>query len=116
MLVHNPLSCTHQGILQDVPHQIWEGIVSASDAGLPLHLIRLLHNKPRYFLSNYTQCYLHYLSPKFFYDQLGLLGLSIFVILSIWFFHLIKRKHYRLPLLVLILYPLIMLFELYRLL
>ncbi len=114
MQVFNPLGCTHQAILIDVPHQIWAGISSVSSYQFPSWLIRLIYNKLRFYPINYTQCYTHYLSPPFLSSQLGFTRLVLLTILILVLLHKIPPLHK--PILIaLLLYPLIMIFELYRL-
>lgn len=108
------IHCTHQAIQVDMPHQIWEGMSSYVDSNVPTIIVRLLHNKLRYIGTNYTQCYLHYWSPKTLVQLLGIIP-TIVLLLSLF---LVWKKYPKLRLLIAIgciLYPLVFLFELYRL-
>lgn len=78
--------CTHFSIQQDVPFQMWDSLTSFGGSGLPIWFIRLLHNKPRYYLTNYIRCYFHYLSPDFLMGQLGPLKL-IFLLMLVFFIY-----------------------------
>lgn len=114
MILTEPLTCTHRAIIQDVPFQVWEGVTSSGVYDLPVLLVRLIHNKPRYYFANYFQCYTHYFSPKFYFQSLDFLGLFLFLGMLLGIHVLIKKKHFKLLLFLIILYPTIMVFELYR--
>lgn len=100
------LTCNLSTINDSVPGQIWSA-VTASEDRLPIWMVRILHNKLRYYSVNYYQCYTHYLSPKTLVDQLGLVPLIIFILTLFILCRYIPII--RLPLAIAILiYPLIM--------
>lgn len=106
--------CTHLAVKNDVPHQIWEGISSLSESGLPIWVIRLINNKVRYYGVSYAQCYVHYWSPKFWLHWLQPLGFLVLLVSLVFIWY--RLKWLRKPLLILAaVFPLIMIFELYRL-
>ena len=110
MLIVDPRSCTSFSIQQDISHQIWEGVSSSSGHNLPIWLIRVVHNKLRYNAVNYTQCYLNFLSPS---SLIKLYGWSATIItLVLLGFIIYKFKKLR-PIIIaaILLYPLIMVFE-----
>ncbi len=113
MLTSKALGCTHSAIQNDVPLQIWEALASTNTNTLPLIIIRILHNKLRYYPANYAQCYFHYLSPKFIVTQIKPVPSIIILLLLIT---LIKIKpQFKKPLIIgLAIYPIIMIFELYK--
>jgi hypothetical protein len=104
-------TCTHRAILVDVPYQIWEAITTDGVSRTPLWLTRVLHNKPIFYFKNYARCYFHYLSPLFISEALSpYAAIAIFSVLYL----LWKKggKPWKLTKWILILYPLIFLFEL----
>ncbi len=105
------LSCTHLAINTDVPLQLWEAIMTAGSAGTPIWLVRMLMNKPLYFLLNYLRCYFHYLSPLFISQQTSpfitiLLILIVFLVWKRW------SVGWKVIKWIILIYPLIFLFEL----
>lgn len=106
-------SCTHNGILMDVPYQIWEAITTDGTSRTPLWLTRSLHNKPVFYSLNYARCYFHYLSPHFLSESLSPLA-TIAIIIGLYLLWRKGGKPWKLTKWILILYPLIFLFELQR--
>lgn len=106
-------TCTHNAILIDVPHQIWEAVTTDGPGQTPLWMTRMMHNKPVFYLLNYARCYFHYLSPPFISQRLSAFGaIAVFGLLYV----LWKKggKTWRITKLIIVLYPLIFLFELHR--
>jgi len=106
--VVNGLECTSYAIKQDVPYQIWLAVTSSGDR-LPIWLVSIFHNKLRYYLINYLQCFTYYLSPKFIIDQLGLIEFVLLLILAIVIIKKLSRIKW-LVILLLAIYPLVMIF------
>lgn len=108
------LACTKFSIHQDVPLQLWDALNTFHLSGAPTILNRMWNNKVVAYTVNYSQCYFHYLSPRLWLNQFGLVASLIFfglIILCLIRFKKIGRKV--LPLIAI--YPVVMIFELYKL-
>ncbi len=103
-------SCTHNGILNDVPHQLWEAI-SSDGGGTPLLVTRVLHNKPLFFAVNYLRCYFHYLSPHFFAQQFGP-GVALIIVALIFILWRQGGQNWKVAKIIILLYPILLVFEL----
>ena len=106
-------SCTHQAIIIDVPHQLWESITTDGPGGTPLWLTRMFHNKPVVFLLNYLRCYFHYLSVHFL-SQTGGPFFALGVMLGVFLLWKKGGRPWKIVLWILVLYPLVFVFELQR--
>lgn len=67
-------------------------IAANEEKGLPLLLIRLLHNKFTGFLWGVTQTFLQYIDIRFLYELLGIVG-AIGVYMGFWYFFTRKPKN-----------------------
>lgn len=106
-------SCTYQAIVADVPHQLWEAITSDGAGSTPILVTRMLHNKPLFYAINFARCYFHYLSPHFLSQNLGAI-LTIGIILGVYYLWYRGGIAWKIIRVIIILYPLIFLFELQR--
>lgn len=108
-------SCTHLAITTDVPLQIWEAITMDGPSSTPLWLTRVLHNKPVFYFLNYARCYFHYLSPKFLSEVFSPLG-AIALLAGLYLIAKRGGKSWKLLRWIIVLYPLIFLFEIQKML
>lgn len=106
-------TCTHIAVLSDVPHQLWEAITTDGPGGTPLWMTRMLHNKPLFYLLNYARCYFHYLSPHFVSESLNPY-LAIAMLLLVYYLWKRGGRAWSVVRLLILLYPLVFLFELQR--
>lgn len=104
MNINFNFTCTKNWIEGDVPLQIWEAI--SADSNGSLFNVRLLHNKPLFYATNYLRCYFSYLSPDFVARTFTILG----VILYLAGLYGLARNNKKLFLAVLFLTPLLPLF------
>jgi len=114
MLAATAFECTNFAIKQDIPLQIWDAHTTLTVAGIPTLLLRTLHNKLVYYIINYTQCYVHYFSPRVFIYNLGLLKTLVLASFLYFIYKKSPKKIKRLIIFAVALYPIIMTFELYR--
>lgn len=98
--------CIKDGILQDVPHQLWEATTADGHSANVL-VTRFLHNKLLFYSNNFFRCYLSYLSPDFVTTAFSIIGL-VFFLAGVYF--LVRRRIWIL-LVILLLAPLSPLFS-----
>lgn len=113
MIIDQPLSCTYQAILTDVPLQIWDAKNTYFLSGMSAHLNRIWLNTPAITTLNLAQCSAHYLSPSFFLRIWGMFGLLFWIlglILVLW----VYRKQKILTLTGIGIYLAVMIGEVYR--
>jgi hypothetical protein len=106
------LECTLDAIKIDIPLQLWSSLTSIAGHGLPLWFIRLLHNKPRYFTVNFMNCYVHYLSPKFWLEEWGIIKVFTALLIIFFIFRFIPKSK-KIIVGLLLLMPFIFIFKLY---
>lgn len=106
-------NCTHLAIITDVPHQIWEAITTDGPGQTPIWFTRVMHNKPLFFFLNYARCYFHYLSPHFISQVISPYG---FIIVALAVYALWKKggKAWKITQWLIVLYPMLFLFELQK--
>lgn len=79
MNINFDFTCTRAWIDGDVPLQIWEAI-SADGHDIPIFIVRLFHNKPVIYGTNFLRCYSSYLSPDFITRTFTIIGLVLYLI------------------------------------
>ena len=79
MNINFDFTCTRTWIEGDVPLQIWEAI-SADSHDIPMFVVRLFHNKPVIYGTNFLRCYSTYLSPDFVARTFTIIGLVLYLI------------------------------------
>jgi len=99
--------CSVDSVIRDVPMQLWELSTNDGRAGQGPEIVKLFHNKFFVYPSNFFDCYLSYLFPRYVYQNFSIIGLILFF-LGIYF--LVINKNIRILFLLLFAPVIMMLF------
>lgn len=95
------MTCTFLTVISNIPNRIIEAQVF--ERTIPISEIRFFNNKAIFILSDSSRCYASYFSPEVITNYVGLIGWVLVIFGLGWS---IKQKK-RLPIAILLVYPLI---------